>query len=454
MKPYIPIAVAAVLVGASALAGTATMALPEVSAPPVESATVRVCPASPGVTAQARLGASASAGVVEVAGLADEARAPASGPTWETPEEPSRLFVPAEAMAATQASAWAAEGPDRGLSSIGCLTPRADGWFTGVRSDDAHTADVVLVNLDATAAEVALTILGPDGPVAAPGSRGILVPPRAARTVSLGPLASSPEPLSLRVQATSGRVAPFVRVRTWDGPTPLGTDWVAPVADPAESVVVPGVPGGAGTRTLVVTNPGDRVARAEVELLGNAGPYRIAGAEGIDVPPGTTRTLSLGPGLSGRPGSIRLVGTRPLLAAVEVSTTDEAASSDPMVLPAIEAFGPHGLALLPGPDDLSTSLALVNPTDAEVTVGVLARSSDGQTLVEDSVVLSVGVAVELGPVTGGGVLWTLTPSASGVVARVVGSATVGDLTTAAQADVRGAADGASVTVTFDQGAGA
>ena len=454
MKAYIPVAAAVVLVGASALLGGATMSLPEAPTAPVESATVRVCPASPGVTAQAWLGATASSGVVEVADLADDVRTPAPGLTWQTGDELSRIFVPAGTTTATQASAWAAEGPERGLSSIACLTPRADGWFTGVRSDEAHTADLVLVNLDSTAAEVALTILGPDGPVAAPGSRGILVAPQASRTVSLGPLASSTEPLSLRVQATSGRVAPFVRVRQWDGPTPLGVDWVAPVADPTDVLVVPGVPGGAGARTLVVTNPGDRVARAEVEVLGNAGPYRVAGAEGIDVPPGATRTLSLGPGLNGQPGSVRLTGTRPLLAAVEVSTSDEPASADPMVLPAVAAFGSDGRALLPGPDDASTVLALANPTDAEVSVDVVARSSDGQALVEDSVVLGAGVAVELGPVTGGSVVWTLMPSQPGVMARIVGSATIGELTTVAQADVEGVRAVGSARVTFDQGAGA
>lgn len=399
--------------------------------PPVETAATsgasveRACPAPVGTSATTRLSAWAEGGVATAALGEPAAATEQTEATWDAASDVTRVRTPADAPAAVTASAWAADGPDRGLSALACPAALGDGWFVGVRSDAGHTSELLLTNLDSTPAEVSLTILGTDGPVRPAGTRGIQVNARSTRTIALGPLLDSGEPAAIRVETTAGRVASVLREHTWDGSTPRGGFWVGVAAAPAASVVVPGVPGGAGERTLVVTNPGDRVATVRVDVLGDAGAIQVAGAETIELPAQTTRTLNLAAGLAGHPGSVRLSSSREVVAAVRVTTSDDGASADGDVLASAEPFGAEAAQRVTSPEGTTSVLVLANPTDAAVPVRVVASGSDGAELKNEEVVVPANGAVEVSDVTGADTLWRLSSPTPDVVGAVLAAGPIG-----------------------------
>ncbi|WP_300079846.1 DUF5719 family protein [Propioniciclava sp.] len=415
------LAAATVAVGATAPAWTP----PADTAATTGASVERACPGTAGDTATTRLAAWAEGGVT-TATLADPAASSdQSAPTWDAAAEVTRVLTPADAPAAVTASAWAADGPDRGLSAVACPAALGDAWFVGVRSDAAHTTELFLTNLDSTPAEVSLTILGADGRVAAAGTRGIQVNARTTRTVALGPLLDSGEPATIRVETTAGRVASVVRERAWDAATPRGALWLGATAAPAASVVVPGIPGGAGERTVVVTNPGDRVATVSVDVLGDAGAIQVAGAETLELPAQTTRTLNLAPGLAGHPASVRLSGSREVLAAVRVTSGDDPATASAAVVPAATGFGSRAAQRVTSPEGTTTLLVLANPSDGAAPVRILATGPDGGRLKDEEIVVPANGAVEVGDAPGVDTLWQVTTDAPGVVAAVLASGPVG-----------------------------
>ena len=195
----------------------------------------------------------------------------------------------------------ATDGAEAGLEAAPCLVPSTSAWLPGVASGTADRTELVLSNPDDAEATVDLTFYGRNGRVAVPGSAGSDVPAHGSRSISLSGLVDAEGPLTVAVQATSGRVAAAARRIRTSGDSPAGADWVVPAAAPATQVVVPAVPGDDGTRELVVTNPGELRTTVKVSVLGLQGPFAPAGAE----------TLELGP-RARHPGAGRRVGRRRL----------------------------------------------------------------------------------------------------------------------------------------------
>lgn len=276
----------------------------------------RVCPS---LEAGVQVGVGADGSGLVRAPLADagkrtEVRAPG---TFAQDKEPQRLSAPLPVPFWGVVLGSQATGIDAGLSLAPCRKPRSEFWFTGVRSNAGAQATIDLVNLDVVEAAVNVTVFGPNGPLPTPGGRGVVVAAQSRGQLALGPLVDSPDPVTVQVTTSSGRVAAVVRQRTFDGPRPLGGDWISPAAAPASEIVVPAVPGGDGPRTLVVGNPTDRTAQVTVDVLGSDGPYPPVGAEQVDIPAQSTRTFSLEGALQGKAAALRLRATREVVAAVE-----------------------------------------------------------------------------------------------------------------------------------------
>ena len=239
-----------------------------------------VCPIVAGDANPTAVAAGSPAGDVTTLRITDPDRPTSAGAAFvldTTADEAVVATAPRlKAFSATTRTA-APTGSDRGLSMMSCGRPRAAQWFTGVLSSTTATADLVLMNADAQDAAVDVTVYGVGGRLAAPGSRGIIVPAHSRRVVPLGPLFTSPQPTSLRVTTSAGRVAAAVRQRMLSGGSSAGGDWLPPTADPATSVVIAGLPAGRGTRDLVVVNPGERTASVTLQVLGADGPTAVAG---------------------------------------------------------------------------------------------------------------------------------------------------------------------------------
>ena len=369
---------AAVAVLALAVWGASTVPVQQPSPVPsvVDDRTrvVVVCPNLAGSTAA--LTAGAPAGGVRLAPLA----APGEPTTSEAGfvhdggvTAPMVVDAPqARPFSATVAAAEAA-GPERGLSMTSCGRPRTAHWFTGVTSSATAVAEVVLLNADARDATADLTVHTAGGRLNAPGSRGIVVPARSARTVPLEPLFTLDAPVTLHVSASAGRVAAVVRQRTLLAEAPAGGDWLPPTADPATTIVIPGVPAGTGRRDLVVANPGERTATIALQVLGASGATAVPGFETLDLPAHSSRVVPLAGALAGAAAGLRLSSEQPVVAGV----IGDAGSGDPDTQVATEPLTGGGvLAVAPGAA-ATTVLRLANGggTPVEVKVRAVRGSS-------------------------------------------------------------------------------
>ncbi len=100
--------------------------------------------------------------------------------------------------------------------------------------------------------------------------------------------------LSLRVATSRGRLSATVL----DSVDELGAgrrsqDWLAAQSAPSTDNLLLGLPGGGGTRTLLVANPGDDEVRVELRIVSTKSTFAPAGVEPIRVAPGSTGRVSV-----------------------------------------------------------------------------------------------------------------------------------------------------------------
>ena len=168
------------------------------------------------------------------------------------------------------------------------------GSAASAATDDDRT-ELVLTNADDAQAQVDLRFYGRNGRVVVPGSPGLVVEARSTRTVSLTSLVRTEGPLGLsRCRPARAGWPPSPSGSRSDGRTPIGADWQVPASAPATTVVIPGVPEGAGARQLVVTNPNRGAGHRPGPGARPAGPVRADR--------GRDRRAGAGEHRDGRPG--------------------------------------------------------------------------------------------------------------------------------------------------------
>ena len=312
-------------------------------------------------------------------------------------------------------------GAERGLSLAPCPPADSDLWFPGVVSNDDAQAELRLINLDSTEAAVDVTVYGAEGRIAAPGSRGLIVAPLGERTISLSGV-SSPAAVTLHVSTSQGRVAALVKQRLWRDGASIGTDWVPPALAPAGSLLIPGVPAGAGRRDLVLVNPGERTASVSLEVLGTGGTIRLPGLETVDVPAESTRVVPLERGLAGLAATVRVTGEQRLTAALIAGTGGGDKSADFAVLPAATPLPGTGLWPLPLAEAAGATLYLTNPTDADAKVLVRAGRPDAA---ETSVTVPAGSVSAVAVPEGATPIIRITTPVRGLYAAVVATQKLG-----------------------------
>jgi hypothetical protein len=359
-----------VLVGVAVLGAglSGAAALPQ---EPIRESSTRVsvvCPAFQSATASVRVAAISTENPVRTSKLSTPQKSTESAglALVENPGEPVRVSVRRSEMFGATIVSSAAGGPARGLAVASCLAPQSEHWFSGVDVTEAAQSDLVLVNLDATNAVVDLVAYGPGGRLSAP--RGLTVDGNSVSTKSLGLIARGEQPITLKVSTSQGRVAAFVRQVTWDGNNPFGADWVPTGLGPQIDQVIPGIPAGKGRRTLVVTNPGDRIADVKIDVLTASGLSELTDAQRVEVAPGVTKTIELSTGLAGVAAGLRLSSNYEVAAGLIADNglpptgLDTAAISAAPPVPS-DAVWPLALG-----KTTTSVLQLVNPSDAEATV--------------------------------------------------------------------------------------
>ncbi|MDR0488397.1 MAG: DUF5719 family protein [Propionibacteriaceae bacterium] len=246
-----------------------------------------------------------------------------------------------------------------------CASPITTGTWNGVETQGMDSA-LIFSNIDSTPAVVDVFIFGQTGPIALPGLRDIPVAAGYEQVLSINQLLSSETPISIQVRASKGRVSAILR-----SINDQGADWQHPQALADTDLVMVGIPGGSGTRTLSLTNP-DSSAQATVTvgIIGEMGPFTPHGLETIEIPPSRSISVDMTQALGGQPSGIHLSSDLPVTASITVADRDIAGLSSQPAL--------HGEVVLP---PIGGILWVANPGLEEATVSLHSMTESGTGLV-------------------------------------------------------------------------
>jgi len=310
------------------------------------SSAVRACPPAPsGGTAKVALIAgapssaqSASPTTVTGPGQVELAPLPLAGvqlhavsPISQTvPGALSLLTVPAASSASKKgtnvAEGWSVTGTgvmapameaeetgSSGLSSVRCSEPGSDIWFIGPgQTNGAKQIQLDLMNIDALAASVDVSVITEAGPVQADGDTGITVPPFETVTESLSALGANSPVVAIEVRTSIGRVAADV----WES-SASGSSWLPSTTAPSTSMVIPGIPPSGSAAGLFIAVPGSLSARVNVLAITPQGLYHPFGAQAVPVPGNSAFYVQLSP-VGGTAAALELTSNVPVSAAVVV----------------------------------------------------------------------------------------------------------------------------------------
>jgi hypothetical protein len=346
----------------------------------ISAVAVRKAPGREGTLTGTAIGSSTPLLTVDRQGFGDQQKAP------DAP-----VVLTGEGVMATAGSGMitssATKGDQSGLMAATCAAPATEHWFVGVGANPSYRTDLVLTNPDAGQAEVDLRFYGRNGLVVVPGSPGLVIEGGSSRTVSLDTLVTVEGPLTVSVRASTGRVSAVALARRSVDFEPTGADWQLSAVAPARSVVIPGIPEGAGTRTLVVANPGTDRATVSVNVLGVDGAFAPAGAEQLEVPPESTAEVSVAAGLAGAAAAIELTSDQPVTGSVLSEAIGPDALPDLAVQSATAPIVRTGVVPLVHLDKTEAELVLSNGGENDVALSFDVFGYDGVKIDDDDVLL-------------------------------------------------------------------
>jgi len=372
---------------------------------------VTAVPASGDETGSATLSAVAGRGT-ETTLTTPLATSLVSAPSASAATEVSASGAMAEGLAAEQANA-------AGIGEVRCTDPGSDLWFVGTgQAAGASAIKLYLVNTDALAATVNITIMTDSGMVDDAAVSGITVPPDQSVTESLAPAVTGSEVVALNVVAVAGRVAAAV----YEGPAGSGT-WLPEASAPSTSVIIPGLSAASSAARLFVAVPGETNATVRVTALTPQGRFQPFGSTAISASASAASEFSLS-SLGTSASAIELTSDVPITAAVLVSGTGLGA-----VTSAVAPVSEQGVvAGNPTAGGYATSVLVSAPdATARVAISTIPATSSTDVTVPSGRTMSISVAAPKG--TKGSFAVVVTPLAgSGPVyaARVVTSGSTVD----------------------------
>lgn len=341
-----PLAVAAVVTGATLASAVSWPVLPS-TAPPAAAAPSGpviernlVCPdlsGSPGET-RTRLTVAAlpGAGRGTAAVSAVQGRFPVPLPTVSTSTGTARLDVasrggavlvdahgPIAAGVAAEQVTRTSGGPGRGLTETRCAPAAPESWFVGGATTVDSFATLRLVNPDPVPATADVSVLTTTGPVDPRSAQGIDVPPAGSVDLALESLAPGSTALATHVSVTSGRLVAAVLDVRHAADLPLGGDYVpASGAGPARVAVVPGLLPGSGYRRVVLATPGPDDATVTLRVVSGDGAFVPTSLNAVRVPAGTVVQVDLAPILRGAAAAVEVTSDVPVVAGAVSGQSD------------------------------------------------------------------------------------------------------------------------------------
>jgi Family of unknown function (DUF5719) len=282
---------------------------------------------------------------------------------------PSRGGVMVQASGAMAQGLEVEQASPGGLVTGQCPAPGTDFWFVGPGVASAARIELYLMNTDGQPADVQVSALTDSGPLLGSSDTGIAVPPHGMVVQSLGKLLSSSRVVALHVSTSVGRVA--VAVRETKSAADAG-GWLPAAQRPSTSLVIPGLPGAAGSRDLYIVVPGSGNAQIKVTAVTAKGSYQPTGGNGIDLAGDSVVAVRL-PSLSGVAAAIKISSTVPMTAAIMMpggaagSPGAISAAAPPVSEQGVAAGNPAGAA---GSADL-----VISAPGKAATVRIVAATS-------------------------------------------------------------------------------
>jgi hypothetical protein len=338
-------------------------------------------------TAKAKAPATLTAAGKPVTGSTDKPDAPALIGTADGPLAPGWTV---------QQTTVVDTGAGRGLLGASCVAPDSEFWFAGASTDASRQDYLHLVNPDDTPAVVDVELYGKDGLLKASTGDGITVPGKTEKPVLLSTLvADKLSDLTVHVVARSGRVGAAVQAVD----KKLGSDWLTPSADPATTLVLPGIPADAASVRLVVYAAGADDADLTLKLATSTGLITPAGHETLHVKSGMASAVDLGDLTKGDAGSL-VIGSSdvhapvPVVAGLRV-TRGKGSKQEMAFLPATPRIDTR--ATVADNRAKGSTLSLV-ATDKDASVKITSSAgSSGGTAVTKTVTVKAGTTLALPP---------------------------------------------------------
>ncbi|MFF9202972.1 DUF5719 family protein [Streptomyces sp. NPDC014986] len=274
-----------------------------------------------------------------------------------------------------QQTTQVAAGTGRGMQGVACSAADTEFWFPGTSTGTGRTDYVHLTNPDDSAAVVDIELYGEDGALETVVGEGITVKPHSAEPVLLSTLTDEKQTdVTVHVVVRSGRVGAAVQALDAE----LGGDWLPASADPAGSLVIPGIPEDATAVRLVAFTPRDADVDLKLRLAGPSGLLTPAGHETLHVKGGMTAAVDLGDITRGEAGSLVLTasdGSVPVVAAVRVLRGDDG-EQESAFIPAARPVGTRATSA--GNTAEGTTLSVTAPEGtAEIRVTASAGTGGG-----------------------------------------------------------------------------
>lgn len=388
-------------VAAAAIAASALLPIPTISATPasqvvtpVPTAQQLVCPGAvlrlsdetgegasiPSALGSATVRSGSSSGDVDSAPI-EESDASSGG----TPSAPTIISTPPDAADPTEvillSGAQAQQvqvGEVAGLAAADCSVASGDSWLVGGATTVGRTTLLTLTNPTEVPATVDLELFGESGAIPAPGTSGIIVAANGQRVLSLAGFEPDVASPVVHVTSVGGLVAASLQQSIVRGLVPGGVDLIE-AASASTTQVIPGVvitdragvealrAGGESyddvTTTLRLFAPGTEGGAITVNVVPENG-VGTGASFSIDIEPGGVVDQPLDEVLAGS-YTVTVEGTVPVVAAVRVTSAAGPTSDFAWRAPAPELSDEAQLTVAPGP---SPVLHLANPGQAEETV--------------------------------------------------------------------------------------
>jgi hypothetical protein len=222
-----------------------------VTVDPAPADQVRVCPGGAirlgdesGADAAAVFAiGSAQISAVAQGGTLDRTRLTSADANAGAASAPEELrLAPGDGALLAGAQLQDVDAPDfRGLTAASCAEPSGSIWLVGGAMTVGRTTALLLSNPTEVPSRVNVEIYGEDGTVTAPGMTGIDVPAQGQRVVSLAGFAPGVASPVVHVSARGGRVVATLQQSIVRGLDAVGVETIGAGADPATSIVIPGV---------------------------------------------------------------------------------------------------------------------------------------------------------------------------------------------------------------------